>query len=46
MRCSRALYTWAQLVGGVGGPSALGLFIVVTMLYWFGVVGLSTLGLN
>ena len=44
MRCSRALHTWAQLVGG--GPSALGMFVVVTLLYWFGVVGLSTLGLN
>ena len=41
--CSRALYTWAQLAGGL---SALGMYSFLNRLYWFGVVGLCTLGLN
>ena len=41
--CSRALYTWARLGGG---PSALGMCIFLNRFYWFGVVGLCTLGVN
>ena len=32
--------------GWLGGPSVLGMFIVVTTLYWFGIVGLSTFGFD
>ena len=48
--CSRALYTWAQIVGeglfGGLGSSVLGMSSFLNRLYWFGVVGLCTLGLN
>ena len=45
VRCDRALYAWAPL-GGRGHLSALGMSIFLNMLYWLGVVGLCTCGLN
>ena len=47
--CNRALYTWAQLARVrplLGGPSALGMSVLLHRLYLFGVVELCTLGLN
>ena len=46
VRCSRALYTWTQLVGGGCCPPVLGMSIFVNKLYWFGVVGPCTLGVD
>ena len=36
------MYTWAQL----GGPSALGMCVFLNRFYWFGVVGICTLGVK
>ena len=40
---SRALYTWGPIGGG---PSALGMHIILNRFYWFGVVRPCTLGLD
>ena len=44
--CSRALYTWGQLVGGPLWGSLHWVCLFLNRFYWFGVVGLCTLGLN